>query len=161
MLFTPQKTVFRTLKDAFLPCKSIPLADQKHSFYSPKAMLLQIENFEFSDRTLVSGCLSVGYTFLTQLSPESRICALAKKSLKKRENRDSKSVSIFAFFCKKVFYFRKQSGKWRSAMRPLLPELFVGSRNKSLPSLVVVEHTNLFNFSRSLNNRGRNSLRIA
>ena len=86
--FCPENHTFRTLKGALLPCKGIPFAGQKHSFYSPKAMLLQIENFEFSDQTLVSGCLSVGYVFLAQLAPESRICELVKKNFEKRQNND-------------------------------------------------------------------------
>mgnify|MGYP003435315867 CR=1 FL=1 len=86
--FWPQNHTFRTLKGALLPCKGIPFADQKHNIYSSKAMLLQIENFGFSDRTLVSGCLSVGYAFLTQLAPESSICELVKKIFEKRQNND-------------------------------------------------------------------------
>ncbi len=52
--FLPEKPIFRTLKGALLQCKSIPFADQKHSFYSPKAMLLQIEIFEFFAQFFVS-----------------------------------------------------------------------------------------------------------
>ena len=52
-------------------------------------MLLQIENSAFSGRFFVSGCLSVGYASSTQLSPESRICALEKFFLQIRENSDS------------------------------------------------------------------------
>ena len=88
-LFWAEKPIFRTPKGALLQCKSIPLADQKHSFYSPKAMLLQIENSAFSGQFFVSGCLSVGYASFTQLSPESRICALEKFFLQIRENSDS------------------------------------------------------------------------
>ena len=52
-------------------------------------MLLQIENLAFPGRFFVSDCLSVSYASSTQLSPESRICALENFFLQIRENSDS------------------------------------------------------------------------
>ena len=54
-------------------------------------MLLQIEIFEFFAQFFVSRWRSDGYIFSAQLSPESRICALAKKIFEKTQNSGSDS----------------------------------------------------------------------
>ena len=133
MPFLPQKPIFRTPKHTLLHCKSIPFAHQKHSFYSPKAMLLQNENFEFSVRFCVNRCQSVGYTISTQPSPESRICAPAKKILQIRENSDSfftqKKVYIFHY----IFHTDITDNTEKNSLSPtLIPALCSPTRCLSI-----------------------------